>query len=353
MDVTSIDINNNVKIDELYDGKTWIHGKTNENIKITIFLVTIQGEQLKYSLDAINNLKIDIPVIVNVIMNVCPTNKAYNEMRLRCSTDYFIQNDEDMELHDNIIDNMYNKIKKNKKNKKNIFLYTYKLIDNVLGIGNPPVIDCLKLYNNEIMKNYPTFKNGDEDVASVDSLWHKPIQSNGYTITNTKEIAGYHGNNRTNFDLLLRYCKIIKSIIDPRIKTNSGHICKIVKAISNGKGDPENYLKYIINVFRMENNINEEKFNNIINKLNTFITKASLKMYNINKRYLPEKYNFYENNIKNDENKKKQDTEITVENYNKFYGLVAILCIATDNYGYSKDKYPYKYYEYFEKKSIV
>ena len=25
-------------------------------------------------------------------------------------------------------------------------MHAYKLIDNVLGIGNPPIIDCLKLY---------------------------------------------------------------------------------------------------------------------------------------------------------------------------------------------------------------
>ena len=44
-------------------------------------------------------------------MNVSPTNKAYNEMRLRY-TDYFIQNDEDMELHNDIIHQMYNEVKK-------------------------------------------------------------------------------------------------------------------------------------------------------------------------------------------------------------------------------------------------
>ena len=90
----NLEINNKINIEELYDGKTWIHGETKKDIKITIFLITIQGEQLTHSLDAINNLKTDIPVVVNVIMNVSPTNKAYNEMRLRCTTDYFIQNDE-------------------------------------------------------------------------------------------------------------------------------------------------------------------------------------------------------------------------------------------------------------------
>ena len=117
----NIEINNNVKLDDIHDNKTWIHGNSKENINITLFLITINGHQLKYSLDAINKLKLDVPIIVNVIMNVCPTNKAYNEMRLRCKTDYFIQNDEDMELYPNAIIKISKNIKK-------------KLINNYLNI---------------------------------------------------------------------------------------------------------------------------------------------------------------------------------------------------------------------------
>lgn len=56
-----------------------------------------------------------------------------------------------------------------------VYLTTYKLIDTVLGVGSPPIIDCLKLYNNTIMKDYPTFSNGDENISSVDVLW-RPIK---------------------------------------------------------------------------------------------------------------------------------------------------------------------------------
>ena len=133
----NIQINNNVKIEDLYDNKTWIHGNSKENINITLFLITINGHQLKYSLEAINNLKLDIPIIVNVIMNVYPTTKAYNEMRLRCKTKYFIQNDEDMELFPDAIINITRNIKK--KLSKN-YLNIYYLIDQYLGISKPPVI---------------------------------------------------------------------------------------------------------------------------------------------------------------------------------------------------------------------
>lgn len=333
-----IKINNNVKLSELCDNYTWIHGNSKENILITIFLITIEGEQLKYSLEAINKLNKDTPVLVNVIMNVCPTNKAYNEMRLRCKTEFFVQNDEDMELHENAVDLMYAAIK---KRNKTVFLNTFKLIDNVIGIGNPPIIDCLKLYNNKIMCHFPTFQNGTADVSSVDSLWHKPILEQKYTINNTNVIIGYHGKHRTNFDLLLRYCKILKSILDPRIKTNSGHLCKLLKALSNGNGDAKNYLNYIIYIFKKSNVIDIKVLNNTLSKINSYVSNNHLKMYGIDKRYVLDSYK----TIDNIEFMHK----INIENSNKFYACVAILCIVTNNYGYSKEKYPYKYYNFFNK----
>lgn len=339
----NIKINNNILLEDLHDNMSWIHGNSKENILITIFLITIEGEQLKYSLDAINNLELDNPILVNVIMNVCPTNKAYNEMRLRCKTKYFIQNDEDMELYPNSISTMCGVLKK--VDSKKVFLNAFKLIDTVIGIGNPPIIDCLKLYNNEIMQNYPTFKNGSEDVSSVDSLWHKPIKKDDYKIKNTNIIIGYHGKHRTNFDLLLRYCKILKSIMDPRIKTNSGHLCKIIKAISNGNGDPKKYLDYILSIFVKENKIDLTKLNKIICRINGYVSDAYLNMYKIKERYFIDNY---------DEiiNKPALSHNFKIENSEMFYCFVAILCIATNNYGYSKNKYPYNYYNFFETKKL-
>ena len=73
--MVDIQINNNVQMEELHDGFTWIHGNSNENIQLTIFLITICSEQLKYSLQSINELELTHNVYVNVIMNVSPTNK--------------------------------------------------------------------------------------------------------------------------------------------------------------------------------------------------------------------------------------------------------------------------------------
>ncbi len=87
-----------------------------------------------------------------------------------------------------------------------------------MGVSNPPVIYGLKVYNNEIMKKYPTRKSGNISVSSVDQLWHDKINKDGYICNMTNIRIGYHGKHRTNFDLLLRYSKITKNIIDPNIK---------------------------------------------------------------------------------------------------------------------------------------
>ena len=335
-----IQINNNVQLEELYDGFKWIHGNSKENIQLTIFLITICSEQLQYSLLSINELELTHNVYVNVIMNVSPTNKAYNEMRLRCTTNYFIQNDEDMELYPNSLNIFYDYI--NKLN-NNIYLYTFKLIDTCLGIGNPPIIDCLKLYNNNIMKQYSTYMNGEETIPSVDTLWHSQLFGTIYESVNTKRIIGFHGKHRSYFDLMIRHCKIISSIMDPRIKTNSGHLCKLLRSLCKNNTNILPYFYIIINHFLTFTTINTVKLNKIIQLINGYVNCDRLTSYNINERYIiPEFDNilfdyeyffllFNMNNI----------------NSEQFFCIVGILCVVTNNYAYSKDEYPYDIYQYF------
>ncbi len=335
-----IQVNNNVKLEELHDGFTWIHGKSNENILLTIFLITICSEQLQYSLQAINELKLTHNVYVNVIMNVSPTNKAYNEMRLRCTTDYFIQNDEDMELYPESLSIFYKYIK---RSKSNVYLHTFKLIDTCLGIGNPPIIDCLKLYNNNIMKHFSTYKNGEEAISSVDNLWHSSLSGRGYANIDTMCIIGFHGKHRTNFDLMIRHCKIVSSIMDKRIKTNSGHMCKLLRSLCRNKRNIKQYFAVIINHFLTFTTIDVDKLNNVLLAVNRFVDKKYLKAYNIEERYIIPNFN---NIVFNYE----QFFSLFEMNYidkEQFFCILGIMCIATDNYAYSKDKYPYDIYEYF------
>jgi hypothetical protein len=325
-----------ILINDLYDGKEWIHGNQG-NTQITIFLITIQSHQLEHSLESINKLNPNYPVLVNVIMNVAPTNRAYNQMRERCKTPYFIQLDEDMELREDAIQICMNQIEKSSRANK-IFMHTFKLIDTELGIGNPPIIDCLKLYNNQIMQKYPTYNNGEAAVSSVDYLWHSPILNNGYLLNTTNIIIGNHGNHRSNYDLFLRYCKITKSLLDPKIKTNTGHICKLLVPLHSDETSISKLFWIILEEFhRFSNDSNlEEKLPPIISILNSYVKTGTLSMYNIQNRQPI--------GITNPNNKNILWAEISVK---KILCIVAILCVISNNYEYSFDKYPLKIYEYF------
>jgi hypothetical protein len=321
---------------EIHDGKEWIHGNPG-TIQITIFLITIQSHQLEFTLESINKLNPNYPVLVNVIMNIAPTNRAYNQMRERCKTPYFIQLDEDMELQEDAIQICMNQIEKSSRANKT-FLHTFKLIDTDLGVGNPPIIDCLKLYNNTIMQNYPTYNNGETTVSSVDYFWHTPILNAGYRINPTSIIIGHHGKHRSNYDLFLRFCKIAKSLLDPNIKTNSGHICKLLAPLHIDETSISKLFWIILDEFqKMDPNSNlEEKLSPIISILNSYVKTGTLEMYNIQNRQNIE--------ITNPNSSQILWAEISLK---KIFCIVAILCVISGNYEYSYDKYPIKIYEYF------
>ena len=335
-----------ITIYDIYDGKEWIHSqncKNHSNIQITIFLITIQSHQLEYSLESINKLDPDFPVIVNVIMNISPTNRAYNQMRERCKTPYFIQLDEDMELREDAIQICMNQIESYRTTPKTnqTFLHTFKLIDTELGVGNPPIIDCLKLYSNLIMQKYPTHGNGESPISSVDYLWHAPILQDGYQINATTIIIGDHGNHRSNYDLFLRYCKITKSLLDPNIKTNSGHICKLLAPLHSDDCSISELFFIILDEFRNSGFITqysnlEEKLPEILLILNSYLKQATLEMYNIRNRQ----------KIKIIDPKNRQILWAQI-NLKKIFAIVAILCVISNNYEYSYDKYPLKIYKYF------
>ena len=323
---------------EIHDGKEWIHGNPG-TIQITIFLITIQSHQLEFSLESINKLDPNYPVIINVIMNISPTNRAYNQMRERCTTPYFIQLDEDMELREDAIQICMNQIEKSRRAHKT-FLHTFKLIDTELGIGNPPIIDCLKLYNNQIMQKYPTYNNGDSPVSSVDYLWHAPVLNDGHIINTTCIIIGTHGNHRSNYDIFLRYCKITKSLLDPKIKTNSGHICKLLAPLHSDDSSISQLFWIILDEFQKmvpepDSNL-EEQLPPIISILNSYIKTGLLLLYNIQNRQHIE--------LINPNNRQILWAQI---NLKKVLCIVAILCVISGNYEYSFDKYPIKIYEYF------
>lgn len=343
-----IEINNNILLEELYDNKTWIHGTSDENIKITIFLITIEGYQLRYALKAINLLKTNLPVIVNVIMNISPTSKAYDTMRLRCKTEFFVQLDEDMELYENAIEIFYQTILVN--NKK--YCHTYYLIDEYLGIGEKKYINGIKLYNYSIMKDFPTSKNTDISTSSVDRNWHKSIEQFGFTYKVVPFPVGFHALHRKPFDLMLRFCKSTQSFLNNDIKKNTGDICRFIKPINHLDNFHiyfDSIIQHFINykpVFKHSTfNKNYPIMKNIANR---HIAHSILKEYDLSNEITKFLDSYYIDNQFNAESFHFLFT-CNICNIFDIFSIIGIINTLYENYQYSFDKYPYDIYDYFLK----
>jgi hypothetical protein len=347
LNLDNIEINNNVKLEELVDNKTWIHGKSKENIQITIFLITIEGYQLKYALKAINELSLDVNVMINIIMNICPTNKAYNLMRVRCLTPYFIQLDEDMELFK---DSMKLVLKKYKRvDKKKVYVLCFYLIDDYLGVSDPPVIFGLKVYNYNIMKRYSTYKSGHQSVSSVDQLWQKQVNEDGYECKFMYDKIGYHAKHRLDFDLMLRYCKMIKSMLNPLIKEHRSDRMKLIRPMCKINNFNNIYMSIVSHFIKKGFNLDIFiKNNSILIKNLCYINKKSLDQYKI-----PHKYTKIteSNNYMSDTSGILHNISLgdKCKNITDIYCILGIVNTLFENYEYNKNKYPYDIDEYFQK----
>ena len=345
----NIKINNCINIEELYNGKEWIHGNSIDNINITIFLITISSHHLKHSLNCINKLNLNNNVLINVIKDVCPTNKAYNTMVERCKTQWFIQLDEDMEIYDNCIDLMIESIKETPNNRlKHTFLFTFKLIDEYLGLGNPPTLCGIKLYNFIIMQNFK-IENSEQSVSQVDKLWHNKIFESGYNENIVSKIVGYHALHRTPYDLLIRYSKSTSSALNPEIKQNSGDKCRILRPINRFTNFTK-FSKFYSNVVHhfvnlgFDINIFEKNHKTFYNFLRKYTDERTINAYGMDEHnyfIIPQNINSCSENCLHEINDK------TIANLNDKFAIIGIINGLFENYSYSFDKYPSKINDYF------
>ena len=137
----------------------------------------------------------------------------------------------------------------------------------------------------------------------------------------------------------VRYCKITKSLLDPKIKTNSGHICKLLASLHSDEHSISELFWIILDEFRKivpPHSLLEEKLPPIISILNSYVKSGTLEMYNIQNRQHIE--------LTNPNNRQILWEQISLK---KVFCIVAILCVISGNYEYSYDKYPIKIYEYF------
>lgn len=322
-------------IEQLYDNLSWVHGNNNaRDIDVTIFIITIEDEQLQYTLESILNLNPDYPVYVNIIKNICPTNKAYNEMRLRCKTKYFCQLDDDMILIPNAIE-LFNDTK---DDSEKCFLNIYRIYDNYTGVkrkGFKRLIQYgIKFYDQTIMSEFPT-NSKDTVTSSVDRLWHEPILEKGLVINSHPNVIGYHEKYRSNFNLILKFSKFLNNILNPYTPIKNSDTKNIINKVFKHK-DYDKLLSAFSNHIQLFVKCDLKEFET---NLNTLKKELSSKCENLELNKLQ-----YTWNIDSFFSLK----AYKLKNVQDYFSMIGVINRLSNNYAYSFDKYPYELKPYFD-----
>jgi len=171
---------------------------------LTVFVLSIEGNP-NY-LGCIEALKKQtVQFKLDIIKDICPQNKAMQEMINRCKTPYFIQCDGDFILYPNAIEIVYNTLK---QSDSKTFSYIFKLLDEHLN----KKIDALKCYKYEIVKNYKFNILNDSTNTDGTSDFHEQIEKNGYKTLKNKMVMGIHSPLWTNKLIYQRYYTLTQKI---------------------------------------------------------------------------------------------------------------------------------------------
>jgi hypothetical protein len=173
-----------------------IYSIQNKNVSVdlpdlTIFLITC-GENPNYPhcVEALQNQTCTFNL--EVIRDVSPMAKAFQQMLDKCKTPYYIQVDEDMILKENAIITMYKDIK---IASKNTAMIVYRLHDQHLNFN----IQGVKIYKHEIFKQYPYNLN----TLSCEMEQLNKMKNSGYIYQENNTVLGEHSpywNNELIFD---------------------------------------------------------------------------------------------------------------------------------------------------------
>ncbi len=131
---------------------------------------------------------------IEVIRDYSPMSVAFQQMLLRCTTDYFIQCDEDMILEPNAIEVLYTGIK---ASPANICMVCYQLKDVHLDF----IIFGIKAYKHTIFKNFPYNLN----VTSCEMEQLNRIKQAGYEVQLIEQVVGLHSPKWTTELIFGRY----------------------------------------------------------------------------------------------------------------------------------------------------
>jgi len=173
-----------------------IYSITNPNVQVdlpdlTVFLITCgENPNYPYCVEALQNQTCTFNL--ELIRNVSPMAKAFQQMLDKCKTPYYIQIDEDMILKENAIMTMYKDIKLASKNTSMI---VYRLHDQHLNFD----IQGVKIYKHEIFKQYPYNLN----TLSCEMEQLNKMKNAGYVYQEIDTVLGEHSpywNDELIFD---------------------------------------------------------------------------------------------------------------------------------------------------------
>ena len=164
---------------------------------LTVYLITT-GQDINYSacVEALQKQTVDFKL--DIIRGYSPLPVAFQQMQDRCLTTYFIEIDEDMILHSNGIEILYNTI----KTQPSYAMVCYELQD----VNYQIAIRGVKIYNTEIFKKFPYSVH--HPSCEVEQL--ERVQKAGYKWLDKEEIIGFHAPKWTTKSIFLRYYNLVK-----------------------------------------------------------------------------------------------------------------------------------------------
>ena len=145
---------------------------------VTVFVTTVGALDFSSCVSCLNNQ--DVKFQLKVIRNVAPMSAAFQKMIDDCTTEYYIQVDEDMLLYPHAVRTLYEKIKQQDKKIAMFFMGLHDVFTGFCLVG-------VKIYRHSIMKQFPYVST--DFSCEVDQIAR--MQKKGYAIRG--ETPGLHG----------------------------------------------------------------------------------------------------------------------------------------------------------------
>jgi MoaA/NifB/PqqE/SkfB family radical SAM enzyme len=170
----------------------------NLSSKLTVFVISA-GNNPNYDncLEALSKQSCSFKL--DIIKDYSPMSLAFQEMLNRCTTDYFIEIDEDMIVQSNAIEKMYNSIS---GTDSKLSMICYRLHDVHLDFD----IYGVKIYKTDVFKKYPF----DLSHPSCEMKQLEDMAKDGYYYKNELTILGNHSPLWSDELIFERYYNLLQ-----------------------------------------------------------------------------------------------------------------------------------------------